>query len=132
MKVHSVILTFFDADGSRFELRGSRLRIGGVDSELVGGYLVVVMDRHEGQAGPQTGIEPHGSEHRAAPRADAHSVPLAESIARGVFRREINRLAAAQRRTVTRGLYAGIVGIEASPGGQANGIVFVEPVNRRF
>src|SRR5260221_8345853 len=63
MKVHSVILTFFDADGSRFKLRSSRLRIGGVDGELIGRYLVVVMDRHEGEAGPQTGIEPDGSDH---------------------------------------------------------------------
>src|SRR5262249_47238119 len=50
---------------------------------------------------------------------------------RAIFRREIDRLAAAQRRAVTRGLHAGIVGIETPPGGQANRIVCVDRVDRR-
>src|SRR5882724_8314206 len=90
------------------------------------------MHSQKGQARTQPGIEAHGSNHGAAPRSNAHILPFVEPVSRAIFRGKIERLVTAQRGAVALGLHAGVVGIEASPGGPTNGIVFVELIDGRF
>src|SRR5205085_9370748 len=53
-------------------------------------------------------------------------------VTRAIFRGKIERLAPPQGGTVALGLRAGVVGIETAPGGQTDGIVFIELVDWRF
>lgn len=56
-----------DAHGGCLELGGAGLRIGGVDSELVGLHFVGEVEGHEHQPRPQRGINVDGRLYRAAP-----------------------------------------------------------------
>src|SRR5580704_18302214 len=90
------------------------------------------MHGQKGEARTQPGIEANGSNYGAAARTDAHVLPFAEPVTRAIFWGKIERLTAAERGTVALGLNAGVVGIEAAPGGQTDGIVFVELVHGRL
>src|SRR2546423_3249582 len=90
------------------------------------------MHGQKGQARTQSGIEANGSDYGAAARSDAHVLPFAEPVMCAIFRGKIQRLAAAEGGTVALGLHAGVIGIEASPGGQSDRIMFVELVDGGF
>src|SRR5437773_10567616 len=90
------------------------------------------MYSQKGEARTQPGIEANGSDYGAATRSDAHVFPFVEPVTRPIFRGKIERLVAAEGGTVALGLHAGVVGIEAAPGGQTDGIVIVKLVDGRF
>jgi hypothetical protein len=72
MQIHSVFLESFDANRGCFEFRSSRLRVDGVDGQLIRGYLIVRMHCEESQAASETGIEANRRDHGSPPRKHAH------------------------------------------------------------
>src|SRR2546430_659431 len=90
------------------------------------------MHGQKSQARTQPGIEANGSDYGAAPRSDAHVFPFAEPVTHAIFRGKIERLVAAEGGAVALGLHACVIRIEAAPGGQTDGIVFVKLVDGQF
>src|SRR5262249_56464442 len=68
----------------------------------------------------------------AAARPHADHLALAKAIAIGVFRRDVEALAAAERRAIAGGLHAGVVLLEPAPCGQAQRKLGVEAIDRRI
>ena len=100
--------------------------------EHVGVHLVGEVQGHEGEA---RAAAPRSKRTGAStdPRRDDTRTrsPSATPSRLGVLGREVERLAAAQRRGVAAGLHAGVVGVEPAAGGEPEREVGVEPVDRR-
>ena len=128
---HAIVSSRFDADGGGLELGRARLGVGGVDGQQVGGHVILEVEGHEGQPGPQRGIGAHADLDLSAPRHDADTLTFGEAQPRHVLGRHVEALAAPQRRGVAGRLDAGVVGVEATPGGQADGVVLAEAVDGR-
>ena len=86
-------------------------------SRLVGD-VVLEVEGHEREARPERRVEPDRRLDRAAPRHDPDALALGEPSALGVLGRDVERLAAPQRRGVAAGLDAGVVRVEPAAGGQ--------------
>ena len=127
-----MLLELFNSNGRCFELGRAGLGIDGIDREVVGRHLIVEMKRQKSKPGPEPGVEANGRYHRAAARADANSLSFAKVVERSIFGREIERFVAAQRRSIASGLHSGVVGIEAAAGGEADRILLVQLIYRRF
>ena len=87
-----------DADGRCFELRRPRLRVHGINGQFVSRHLIGEMQCHESEARAQTRIKSHRGYNRPAPRHHPHHFPFLEAVASAILGREIECLAAAQRR----------------------------------
>ena len=121
-----------DADRGRLELRGAGLRVGGVDRQLVHVHLVGEVERHEREPRPQRVVDPHRRLDRAAPRRDADDLALADLEPLGVLGRELERLAAVERRAVAVRLRAGVERLEPAAGRETDRVVGVERLERRL
>ena len=82
--------------------------------------------------GPQRRIDVHRRLDGAAARRHAHDLALLEQHALGVLGRDVERLAAMQRRAVAVGLHARVVRLEPAAGGQAHRVLGVERLERRL
>ena len=82
--------------------------------------------------GPQRRIDVHRRLDGAAARRDAHDLALLEQHALGVLGRDVERLAAVQRRAVAVGLHARVVRLEPAAGGQPHRVLGVERLERRL
>ncbi len=119
-------------DRRRLELGRAADRIGGVDREHVRVDLVGEVERHEAEAGPQRAVDVHRRLDRSAARRDAHDLALLDQQPVGVLRRQVERLAAVQRRVVAVRLGAGVVRLEPAAGGEAQRVLGVERLVRRL
>ena len=117
--------------GRRFELGGSGFWIGCVDRQHVGRDVIVEVRRHEDQACAQAVVDPDRRRNRPAPRAHAYALALANAVACGIFGRNVETLAAPQRRRIAAALHAGIERIQAPAGRQAQRKLVVERFDRR-
>ena len=124
-------LELLDPDRRRLELGRAGLRVGRVDRQQVRRDVVLEVERHERQPGPQRLVDPDRRLDLAAPRDDPDALALGQAVGRGVLGRDVERLAAPQRRGVAGGLDAGVVRVEAAAGRQADREVVVELVDRR-
>ena len=77
-------------------------------------------ERHEDQARAQA-VDRCGPAPTTDPRRERHAyaVALANAVARGIFGRDVERLAAPQRRRIAAALHAGVERIETPAGRQA-------------
>ena len=82
------------------------------------------------EPGPQRRVDVHRRLDRAAARGDAHDLALLEQHALGVLGREVERLAAVQRRAVAVRLHAGVVRLEPAAGGEPDRVLGVERLER--
>src|ERR1041384_4165734 len=90
------------------------------------------MQGHESQARAQSGVEPHRCDYRAATRTHTHFFAFAQVVLPRIFRRQIDRFATAQRRSIHTALDACVVGVETAARGKANGILLIELIDGRL
>ena len=76
--------------------------------------------------GRSDAVDVHRRLDRAAPRGHAHDLALLEQHALGVLGRDVERLAAVQRRAVAVGLHARVVRLEPAAGREADRVLGVE------
>ena len=97
VKVHSILLEFFDANRGGFEFRGARFRVHCVDGQVVGGHLIVKMHGQKCQTAAESRIEANRSHHGTAARQHAHFFAFAKMVARAVLGRKIESLLVPER-----------------------------------
>src|SRR5262249_40351305 len=119
-----------DADRRGLELGRARLGIGGVDRQQIGRHVVGEVQGHEREPRAQALVAAEGPLAGAPARPHADHLALAKAIAIGVFRRDVEALAAAERRAIAGGLHAGVVLLEPAPCGQAQRKLGVEAIDR--
>src|SRR6185369_7889160 len=120
-----------DPDRSRLELGRAGLGVDRVDRQEVRRDVVLEVEGHEREARPERLVDPDRRLDLAAARRDTDELAVGEAQPRRVLRRDVERLAASQRRRVAAGLDAGVVRVEAAAGRQADREVVIELVDRR-
>ena len=120
--------------GSRVALNSAvhGFGFGGVNREVIGGDLFGEVERHEREPGRGYPVDPRRRPHRPASRGHEHDLSVLDPEPLSVLGREIERLAAVQRRAVQVRLRTGVVGLEPPARGQADREVLVEFVDRRL
>src|SRR5205085_2917987 len=83
------------------------------------------------EAGAQAGIVAHGGDDSAAPGHNPYLFPVADTIARAVFRTQVEALPMPQGRGIRAGLDTCVVGVEASSGRQSQWELLIEEIQRR-
>ena len=89
------------------------------------------MEGHEREPRAQGAIGADGRLHLAPPGDHAHDLTFGQVEPEDVLRAQVQRLVAALGGREPARLHAGVVGVQVSPGGEADGVVLAERIDRR-